>query len=179
MARRFSSRGISKDRVYTVKLAARIIGVSEATFRKWAKDGLRLVADKKPYLIRGADLIDFLRRREASNKVMMGKGQFFCMACKAPHDPRAGSVTFHPATESTGRLSALCGGCGGKVGQFCKADRAVDFGALSNSAPSAESQAYFDPAPPVRNNVSGAPVESGELQRVIAPNQTKSKRNTT
>ena len=73
MARRFSSRGICKDRVYTIKMAARIIGVSEATFRKWTKDGLRLIADQRPYLVRGADLIEFLVKREAANKVMMAK----------------------------------------------------------------------------------------------------------
>lgn len=141
MARRFSSRGICKDRVYTIKMAARIIGVSEATFRKWTKDGLRLIADQRPYLVRGADLIEFLVKREAANKVMMAKGQFYCMRCKSPRDPSDGSVSYQPITESTGRLSAICGKCGGKIGQFCKSTRAADFIPPRDSPHSARPQA--------------------------------------
>jgi hypothetical protein len=141
MARRFSSRGICKDRVYTIKMAARTIDVSEATFRKWPKDGLRLVTDQRPYLIRGADLIEFLQKREAANKVTMARGQFFCMRCKAPRDPVDGSVSYQPTTDLTGRLSATCGVCGGKVGQFCSATKAVDFIASGDPPHSAGPQA--------------------------------------
>ena len=141
MARRFSSRGICKDRVYTIKIAARIIGVSEATFRKWSNAGLRQITDQRPYLIRGADLIEFLTKREAANKVTMAKGQFFCMRCKAPRDPSDGSISYQPTTESTGRLRAICGVCGCKVGQFCLAKKATDCLVPSDPPHSARSQA--------------------------------------
>lgn len=127
MARRFRTRGISKDRVYTIKIAARTIGVSEATFRQWPKDGLRLISDKRPFLVRGADLIDFLQKRETASKVPMGKGQFYCMTCKAPRYPSEGSVSYTPATALTGRMSGLCSVCGGRLGQFCNATNAADF----------------------------------------------------
>jgi hypothetical protein len=119
MARRFSTRGVHKDRVYTLKICARQIGVSEATLRKWSTDGLRIITDGRPYLIRGADLIAFLEKREAANKVTMAKGQFYCMCCKEPRNPKCGSVAYHPTNDLTGRLSGLCSECGGKVGQFC------------------------------------------------------------
>jgi hypothetical protein len=141
MARRFSKRGISKDRVYTIKLAARIVGVSEATFRKWPRDGLRLIADQRPFLVRGADLINFLQKRETANKVTMGKEQFYCMTCKAPRDPREGSVTYKPTTDLTGRLSGLCGACGGKVGRFCSAVNVPDFSVSSAPARNVTTQA--------------------------------------
>lgn len=127
MAQRFLTRGISKDRVYTVKMASRTIGVSEPTFRKWTKEGLRLISDKRPYLVRGADLIGFLKKRDAAKKKPTGDGQFYCMTCKAPRDPSEGSVSYKAATASTGRLSGLCGVCGGKLGQFCNVSRAADF----------------------------------------------------
>jgi helix-turn-helix protein len=133
MARRFPTRGICKDRVYTIKNAARIIGVSEARIRQWVREGLRLIKDQRPYLVRGADLIDFLQMREASNRIAMGKGQFFCMRCKAPRNACDGSVTYHAITGLTGRLGGICDTCGGKVGQFCSAANAVDF--LPGTAP--------------------------------------------
>jgi len=141
MARRFPTRGISKDRVYTIKMAARTIGVSEQTFRQWPKDGLRLILDKRPYLVRGADLIDFLKKREKANKVPTGKGQFYCMTCKAPRDLSEGSVAYKATTAMTGRLSGLCAVCGGKLGQFCNAAKSSDFMAGDAAPPSAGSQA--------------------------------------
>lgn len=141
MAWRFQTRGLCKDRVYTIKMAARTIGVSEARFRQWSKDGLRLIAEQRPYLVRGADLIEFLQKRDAANKVSMGDGQFFCMRCKGPRNPREGSVTYTATTSQTGRLSGICDTCGGKLGQFCSASKAVDFlaapAAPSNAGPQA------------------------------------------
>jgi len=130
MGRRYSLRGISKARVYKVKHAARIIGVSEATLRKWAKEGLRLIKDQLPYLVRGCDLIDFLTKRQSMLKAPMAEGQFYCLGCSAPCAPRDGVVHFSPMTSLTGRLSALCDECGRKVGRFCKA---ADADALDQS----------------------------------------------
>lgn len=124
MARRYSTRGLAKNRVYTLKLAARTIGVSEATIRKYSNQGLRVIRDSRPYLVRGEDLIEFLQKRRAANRNGMAVGQFFCMTCKAPRDAAQGSTAFTAYTLQTGRLSGLCGVCGGKVGRFCKASDA-------------------------------------------------------
>lgn len=128
MGRRYSTRGLSKDRTYTLKMAARTIGSSEATIRKYAKQGLRVIRDSRPYLVRGADLIEFLQKREAANRNEMAGGQFFCMTCKAPRSAVQASITFEAYSALTGRLSGLCGACGGKVGRFCKASDAPSDG---------------------------------------------------
>lgn len=120
-ARRYSTRDISKDRVYTYKMAARIIGVTDATIRKYSKDGLRVMTDSRPYLVRGADLIGFLKKREAANRHDMSDGQCYCMRCKAPRDPDQTSIIYTPTTSLTGRLSGQCGVCGAKIGRFCRA----------------------------------------------------------
>ena len=121
MARHYAIRGISKARVYTVKSAARILGVSEPTFRRWAKDGLKIITDKRPYLVRGADVIDYLKKRRTANRNPMTQTQCYCMRCKAPRDALGGAFIFQPTSDLTGRLSGLCAGCGGKFGRFCKA----------------------------------------------------------
>lgn len=124
MARRFAVDGISENRVYKVQTAARLIGVSEPTFRKWSKVGLRIMSDKRPHLVRGADLIDFLQKRRAASKRIMAVDQFYCMRCKAPRHPLAGSLTYSPLNALTGRLSGLCDQCGANFGRFCKASDA-------------------------------------------------------
>ena len=128
--KRYSLRGICKSRVYTYKSAARIVGVSLATFRKWPKEGLQVITDKRPYLVRGADLIDFLTKRMARNRHPMEQGQFLCMSCKGPRHAASGSIGYLPQTNLTGRLSALCGACGGKVGRFCSTQEARELGQI-------------------------------------------------
>lgn len=130
MARRYSVRGISKDRVYTLKIAARLVRVSEATFRKWSKHGLKIINDKRPYLVRGADLIEFLQRRHAANKHQMTDTQFFCMGCHEPREAQGNVVEFWPLGPSKGRFSGVCIECGRKVGRFCKASDAEDLSGI-------------------------------------------------
>ena len=134
MARRISTRGVHKDRVYTLRMCARLIGVSEATLRRWTNDGLRIITDRRPYLIRGADLIAFLEKRKAANKTPVAKGQFYCMSCRAPRAPKCGSIAYKPTTELTGRLSGLCDDCGGNVGQFCNAANGAKYGPSTANA---------------------------------------------
>jgi hypothetical protein len=57
------------------------------TIRAWAKEGLPVMKSHKPALIFGQHLIDFLKKRNASRKVDMDFGEFFCMSCKIPHIP--------------------------------------------------------------------------------------------
>lgn len=121
MGRRYSLRGISKNRVYTYKVASRIVGVSEAAFRKWPDKGMRVINDKRPHLVRGADLIEFLERLQAAKKRPMTKTQFYCLRCNAPRDALGGVVEYSTITDLTGRISGLCAVCGGKIGRFCKA----------------------------------------------------------
>lgn len=124
MARGKTLRGISGHRVYTIMMAARYTGKSEATLRKGIKEGLSVITNKRPHLVRGADLIDFDERRRAKRKFDMAPTQFFCIGCSAAREPREGSLAYIPMTALTGRLSALCADCEGKVGRFCRASDA-------------------------------------------------------
>ena len=121
--KRYFLRGICKSRVYTFEMAARIVGVSHATFRKFPSEGLRVINDKRPHLVRGADLIEFLTKRMDANRPIMVEGQYYCMTCRASRDARAGTVSFTQHTAMTGRLSAICDECSGKIGQFCSVSK--------------------------------------------------------
>ena len=121
--RRFSTSGLSASRVYPVQTAAQIIGASMVTFRKFEKEGLRVIKSGRPNLVRGEDLILFLKKRNAANRASMNEGQFSCFRCNAPTDAKPGSLRFQSYPGRTGRLSAICGVCDGKVGRFCNASK--------------------------------------------------------
>lgn len=147
MARRYSTRGISAARVYTYKQAARIINVSEATFRKWPRQGLNVIIDKRPFLVRGADLIEFLKLRQTSKQKPTTKTQCFCMRCKAPCELRGAVATYSANNDLTGRLSGICADCGCKIGRFCSVSDLAELGQVLTITCNATAQAYVDTPP--------------------------------
>jgi transposase-like protein len=112
MAKRFSARGISKHRSYTVEEAAQIIGACPQTLRKWGNEGLHLLTCMCPHLVNGADLIAFLQKRDAKRKGSKLKiGQVRCFKCKANIKPLGLMADYIPMTPTRGRLTALCADC--------------------------------------------------------------------
>ncbi|QGX97471.1 DNA-binding protein [Roseovarius faecimaris] len=162
--KRYHVRGLCKSRVYTFKMAARIVGVSLTTFRKWPKQGLPVITDKRPYLVRGADLIDFLTKRIEQNRCPMGKRQFHCMTCHAPRDAETGSLAYTTQTTRTGRLSALCGTCGGKMGRFSNPENAHQMIEADRAAINTATHAYCVTSSPVETRTFVIPVDGAFVQ---------------
>jgi hypothetical protein len=109
--RRPSARRLKRLRPYNVREAAKAVGVTSATVRLWGKTGLESVESVYPNIYRGADLITFLKRREAKRKRPCGPGRLFCFVCKEPKAPAFDEVEFQPDGEMTGRLIGLCPDC--------------------------------------------------------------------
>jgi excisionase family DNA binding protein len=68
---------------YTVDEAARTVGVGRPAVRRWIKAGIPVVDGRKPALIRGVDLLEFLKTR-AKPKRPCPPGQCYCVKCKTP-----------------------------------------------------------------------------------------------
>jgi len=66
--RRPSRRAVKLHRNYTVDEAARVLGISKGTVRRWVKTGLAAITDRKPILILGGDLIAFIDARLATKQ---------------------------------------------------------------------------------------------------------------
>tara|TARA_R110002020_G_scaffold37828_3_gene113979 strand:- start:9342 stop:9824 length:483 start_codon:yes stop_codon:yes gene_type:complete len=109
--RRPNRRAIKLHYSYTTEEAARSLGVSKGTVRRWLKDGLRHISDQRPFLILGPDLRDFLDRR-AKPKQPCQLHQCFCFRCKEPKAAAGGMVDYVPHTALNGQISAICEGCG-------------------------------------------------------------------
>jgi hypothetical protein len=111
--RRHSARRVKRLRTYNVREAAKITGATPGTIRHWLKNGLEAVADCYPAIIRGIDLIDFLKRREASRKRPCGPGRLYCVRCKEPKRPALNEVEFWPDGGKLGTFKGLCPSCTG------------------------------------------------------------------
>ncbi|MGB0798094.1 MAG: hypothetical protein ACPGRD_02075 [Planktomarina sp.] len=134
MAKRYSTRGLARDRVYDIPTAARIIGVTVGTFRKYPSRGLRLASSRRPVLIRGADLIKFLNGQAIAKRQPGRPDQFYCMRCKGQQDALGAMADYLPINSKTGRLVAFCAGCERTVSKFSSPQKAGELVALLDIA---------------------------------------------
>lgn len=109
--RRANGRSIKSHRNYSVDDAARTLNVAKGTIRRWLKTGLPRLTDGKPYLILGADLIDFLKGR-TQPKQKCSLTQCYCFSCRKPRGPagRMADITIRFGTKAS--YSVLCEDCG-------------------------------------------------------------------
>jgi excisionase family DNA binding protein len=113
MARRFNRRRIKIHHSYTIDEAARALGAHKNTVRNWVrKEEVPLVCDRRPYLIQGRALREFLATEQAKNKSRCGPGQIYCLSCRSPKNPDGAIADYRPLTRATGNLRGLCPDCG-------------------------------------------------------------------
>lgn len=95
---------------YTINEAAEVSGVSPRTIRNWAANGLRLMQDDRPALVRGDDLIAFIKGQRKQRKQSLPLDRFYCLGCRAP---RTGAGGFAECVEHGSRftLIAICETC--------------------------------------------------------------------
>lgn len=111
---------------YTVFEAARELGVTRHTIRRWIKQGLNTVAGTRPLLILGIDLNAYLSDRRSAAKRPCGPGQMFCMGCREPRLPVPGLIEYIWNGRSAGNLKGLCQSCGGLMNRRCAHARLGD-----------------------------------------------------
>lgn len=88
-----------------------MFGIHKNTVRSWVKAGLATIDNKRPMLILGHDLSEFLQARRVKNKQTCKPGEMYCVRCRAPKFPAANMVEYSPVTEKFGNLIAICPDC--------------------------------------------------------------------
>lgn len=113
MAKRPNRRAIKGVRSYTVPEAASALGVTVGTVRNWIRNGLPVLNAKRPTLILGAVLREYVDQQRTKHKVALAPDQLYCLTCKMPRTPYGLMLDYIPRNERTGRLTGLCEVCGG------------------------------------------------------------------
>lgn len=110
MAKPRGWRAVKSLQSYTVDDAARNQGVSKGTVRRWMATGLNCLREERPFLIIGADLIDFLRSRMPP-KQRCAAEEFYCFSCKEPRGPAFKTIECFERRSGRYGLRALCHHC--------------------------------------------------------------------
>jgi excisionase family DNA binding protein len=109
--RRPDRRRVKALRTYTIDEAARTLEVHRNTVRHWIKAGLRVIDDKRPILILGSDLAEYLLRRREARRQPCRAGQMFCLKCRKPQEPAGQMADFVPSSATSGALVGICPSC--------------------------------------------------------------------
>ena len=112
MAKRNPNHRLVKiHRSYTVGEIAELFDNHKNTVRRWIKEGLPTIDDKRPMLILGHDLAAFLKARRIRNKRPCKPGELYCVRCRTPKSPAGDMAEYSPITEKFGNLIAICPDC--------------------------------------------------------------------
>ena len=110
MARRYNIRRVKIHRSYSVSEVAKLLGVHKHTVTRWIERGLPLIEQKRPFLIHGSDLRDFLTAQQP-RKQPCRAGEIYCLRCRAPKRPACDMVDYIPKTPTAGLLRGICPSC--------------------------------------------------------------------
>lgn len=108
-------RLVKIHRSYTVEQIADIFGAHQNTIRRWLKQGLESIDTRRPTLVLGSVLIDYLKVRRSRTKRPCKPGQIYCMRCREPRIPAGSSVAYQPTTAVLGNLIGSCALCGTRL----------------------------------------------------------------
>jgi len=109
--RRPDRRRVKALRSYTIDEVARTLEVHRNTVRHWIKAGLPVIDDKRPILILGTDLAEYLLRRREARRQPCLAGQLYCLKCRKPQEPAGRMVDFVASSASSGALIGICPAC--------------------------------------------------------------------
>jgi hypothetical protein len=113
--KRFDARRVKIHRSYQVDEAAKVLGSHKNTIRNWLGNGLEPIDERRPILIPGSKLRDYLQTRRRQSRSPCGPGQIYCLRCRTPKDPRSGTVDYIPITPTSGNLRGVCPDCLGPI----------------------------------------------------------------
>ena len=106
-----SHRLVKTHRNYTVDDIASLLGIHRNTVRRWLSDGLPVIDNKRPTLVLGADLAEFLKERRTKNKRPCKPGEIYCVRCRLPQKPAGAMAEFQQQTGQLGNLVGICPVC--------------------------------------------------------------------
>lgn len=117
--RRHTTRHVKRRRLYDVRAAAKALGATPNTIRHWWRNGLTALPGIKPLSFRGADIVDFFKKRNAQRKRASGPGRIYCFKCRVPKMPAGAMADYKPISPKRGSLIGICPDCDSLMYRAC------------------------------------------------------------
>lgn len=112
-------------RSYSVEEVAILYEVHKRTVRNWIKKGLAVCDDKRPLLILGANLKQFLQQQRQVNKRNCKPSELYCFKCREPRTPDQNTIQFIQETSTKGRVISACSVCNSTMNKYFKLENII------------------------------------------------------
>lgn len=118
---------------YSVTELSTLLAHQEATVYRWIiNEGLETIDDKKPTMIFGKCLINFLKHRQRKNKKSLNLTQIYCCKCREPQTPEKNTIEIKEKNKVF-LLSGRCPEFGTRMSRIISTSQAEILGELLNS----------------------------------------------
>ncbi len=163
---RINPRLAKQHRTYTVDEIARLFGLHKQTVRGWLKAGLQPIDNKRPLLVRGDVLAEFLAKRREARRVRCPPGTLYCAPCRAARRPLDGKVECVGVSPVAGNLRGVCPTCGRLMHRRVNLSRlAASLGDLTLTNAVAALHLSERPDPSVNCHLTREPDDQAKTQR--------------
>ena len=121
MTKNYNTSRINKNKSYTVIETAKKLNVCKRTVRRWVKEGLKIIPEIYPYLIKGNDLVVFLKDRQNKRKTKLANNEIYCVKCKKAIKPKDNAVRLIYSGKTLGNgckdfnIEGICPICKNKI----------------------------------------------------------------
>lgn len=147
MGKRANPMAVKAALAYTIDEAAQALNKNPATIRNWIKDGLHVMSSSKPYLMSGAAIRTYLRKKHAAAKRPLEADQLYCVCCRAGRKPANMAVLISQIAPKTSLLKGQCGHCSGVSTRMIATSRVDEFAHTFDITQQASNEAYVIPSP--------------------------------
>jgi len=106
---------IKRTYSYRIEEIANLFGIHKGTVRQWCKVGLKKIDKFRPILIRGSDLVEFLREKQIRKKRKCLPDELYCFRCRLPRKPKNMKANIEMRTKKVGLMKGLCSVCNSKM----------------------------------------------------------------
>jgi hypothetical protein len=116
--RTFNLRLVKATWPYTVQEIATLFGVHKNLISRWLGQGLAADRSRRPYLIRGDELVRFLTARQEARRHKCAATEFFCFRCRAARSTYLNIVDVKIQSPTRFRVTGLCSICSTPVSKI-------------------------------------------------------------
>lgn len=109
--RKYNTHLIKQTLSYSTQDIVSLYDLHKRTVQEWYSQGLPRIDDRKPFLVRGFDLKEFLDKRQGSRKRHCQPNEFYCFKCKQPQRSWENVVDIKFQNEKRLMIIGICAQC--------------------------------------------------------------------
>lgn len=109
--RKYNTNLIKETLSYSIHEIAELFRIHRGTVRQWIKEGLPIIDNRKPYLVLGSDLKEFIKKRQGNRKTRCNANELYCCKCRKPQTSWNNLVDLKILNERRFLIMGICIQC--------------------------------------------------------------------